>query len=625
MAASRIKSPSKVADGPPRAKPATPAWFLAGALAVAVIALYWPALQCGFVNYDDDRYVTENARVQNGLSLDNIRWAFANQVADNWHPLTVLSHMLVCQFCRLNPAGHHLANVVLHAANAALVFLLLRQLTGCRWKSFLVAALFAVHPLRVESVAWVAERKDVLSGFFGLLALIFYALHARSQSAEPGHGLFLSPAYWLAFICLALGLMSKPMLVSWPFVLLLLDYWPLKRLRTAEGGRNWKRLVIEKIPFFALAAAASIVTIVVQQHGQAMESIQNLPLAARTANAVISYCRYLGKTFWPVGLAVFYPHPRHWPVAEVLLAAGLLIGVSVLLLTQRRRHPYLLMGWLWFIGTLIPVIGIIQVGSQSIADRYTYLPSLGILILVVWGAGDLARRRRFLKAALWATALAAIALCADLTRTQLQYWQDGETLFRHTIEVTANNPTAHYNLGVALDDKGRRDEAIAQYQATLQIEPANTLALLNLGTDLDKSGQPRAAMTQYEQVIRLEPNNAKAHNDLGIILYDNGKIAEAAGEFQEAVRLAPDSAHALNSLAAARFKQGKTEEAIREFHEALRLMPDYPEAHFNLACILAKQGQTQEAIQHVQEVIRLAPNYPNARELLDQLLAAKRK
>ncbi len=598
------------------APPLPPVWLMASLLALAILTLYWPALQHGFVNYDDDRYVTENARVQNGLTLENILWAFTNPVADNWHPLTVLSHMLVCQFYGLNPWGHHLASVLLHAINAALVFILLRQLTGATWKSFMVATLFAVHPLRVESVAWVAGRKDVLSGLFGFLALIFYARHAQSQATKPaGNPVLLSRAYWLAAFWFALGLMSKPMLVTWPFVLLLLDYWPLDRFKPGCA----RRVVLEKIPLLVLAAATSVVTFMVQQKGAAVETIQNLSLAARCENALISYCRYLEKTLWPTDLAVLYPHPGYWPAINVIFAGVFLAGLTILLLIQRRQHPYLLMGWLWFLGTLVPVIGLVQVGLQSMADRYTYLPSVGILILIVWGTNALTRRWRHQAALLATASLAAMGLCVGVTRMQLQYWQDGESLFRHAIAVTGNNYVAQYNLGVALDQKGRPDEAIRVYQSILQSQPGYSRAYVNLGADLDKAGQSDEAMRDDQEAIRLAPDNAVAHNNLGIVLYKQGQIEEAIRQFQDAVRLAPDNAGPRNSLAAALYTHGDHDEALRQFQETLRLNPNYAEAHFNVGSILLARGHTNDAIQHFQAAIRLKPDYTDARVKLSKI------
>ena len=611
------RPPSPTPSGPP-------AWALAGLLALAVLALYWPSLQQGFVNYDDDRYVTENPEVQKGLTPETLRWALATPVADNWHPLTVLSHMMVCQWSGLDPRGHHLANVLLHAVNAALVFLWLRRLTGAAWKSLVVAALFACHPLRVESVAWVAERKDELSGLFACLTLIAYTRYAQARSAR--HGPFwTSPTYWLAWICLGLGLMSKPMLVTWPFVLLLLDYWLLQRCANYElRAATLRRLVLEKIPLLALALAVGVVTMVVQRNGAAVESLESLPADARLENALVAYCRYLGKMIWPTDLAVLYPHPGRWPVAEVILAGLFLLAVSLLVVAQRRRHPYLLVGWLWFLGTLVPVIGLVQVGQQSMADRYTYLPSLGLLLAAVWGIDALIPGRRFRGVPRAAAGSVAILLCLILTRRQLQYWRDSEALFRHTVAVTEDNYTAHYNLGVALDDLGRPEAAIGEYQAAVLIRPKFVQARINLGLDLDKLGRGNDALAAYETAVAVAPDMADARINLGDALFTRGKNEEAVHQLKEAVRLAPNSASAHNSLAASLYTQGQADAAIQQFQAALRLAPDYAEAHYNLGCVLAKQGRSGEAIRQLQEALRLKPNYPEAHDQLTNLAATAR-
>jgi hypothetical protein len=620
---------------------------------LGTMALFWPATRCDFVNLDDGLHVTANARVQSGLSWENIKWAFLNPVANNWHPLTVLSHMLDCQMFGLRPWGHHLTNVLLHALNAGLVFGLLQAMTGARWRSLLVAALFAVHPLRVESVAWVTERKDVLSAFFGLLALVFYARYAEGRgrksegrrpraegnpkskarspkpeaiglwsvvgspstlrsATEDGWSLCSLPSslfYLLSLCFFALGLMSKPMLVTWPFVMLLLDYWPLGR--TAEGGmrsadsRNPSTLrsaatedgstlrsppsavplrrtgaatedghhvlrftfhvsrpallplFLEKLPFFALSAIASVVTFVVQQRGGALAVGESLPLSARLGNALISYCRYLGKLFWPTELAVVYPHPGQWPLGKVVLAGGVILGLSLLVWVQRRRYPYLLMGWLWYCGTLVPVSQVIQTGAHAMADRWTYLPSLGVLILTVWGAGELTRRWRYQALALSVAGGGAIVLCLALTRHQLGYWQDSEVLLRHALAVTENNDLAHKNLGAALYQQGQIDEAIRQFQ----------------------------------EGVRLKPDDADTHYNLGVALDKQGQIDEAIRQFQEAIRLKPDLAPAHNNLGTALGLTGQTDEAIRQFQEALRLKPDYAEARKNLDAVLATKAQ----------------------------------
>jgi protein O-mannosyl-transferase len=609
-----------------------PWWLTAGLLVLGTVALYWPAMRCDFVNLDDSLHVTSNVLVQKGLTWEGIKWVLGHPVANNWHPLTAMSHMAVCEVCGLNPWGHHLANVLLHALNAGLVFALLQLMTGAAWRSLLVAALFAFHPLRVESVAWVTERKDVLSGFFGLLSLVAYARYAQSrmQNAECRMQNPTTPKthhaatfYLFSLFCLALGLMSKPMLVTWPFVMLLLDYWPLgrmqKRRQNAEGRvqngaasntqpatRNTPHvsrftfhtpraallpLLIEKIPFFVLAALLSVVTFVVQQRGGALTAGEGLSLGARLGNAPISYCRYLAKLFWPTDLAVIYPHPGHWAAGKVVAAVGLIAGISVLVLLQRQRHPFLLMGWLWYCGTLVPVSQVIQTGSQAMADRWTYLPSLGILILAIWGGYELTRGWRC-QAVAWSVAGAgAIVLCLALTRYQLGYWKDSEVLLRHALEVTENNELAHRNLGVALYEKGRIEEAIGQFKEGVRLKPDDAYTHYNFGIALDKQGQVNKALGQFQEALRLDPDYADAHYNLGVALYQQGHTAEAIRHFQETIRLNPDHPEAHNNLGTALGLNGQTDEAIRHFQEALRLKPDYAEARTNLAVMLATKAQ----------------------------------
>jgi Flp pilus assembly protein TadD len=609
------KSNPAPAASPVAAEPRIPAWLMAAMLALVTIALYWPATNHDFVNYDDKEYVLDNTHVTSGLTLENTRWALGSGYAANWHPVTWVSHMLDCQMFGLEPWGHHLTSVLLHALNAVLVFALLQQLTGATLRSLFVAALFAVHPLRVESVAWVAERKDVLSGFFGLLALIAYAGYARKsevRSQESGVGKPMPPLgarrstldYGLALFFFALGLMSKPMLVTWPFVMLLLDYWPLERFKQ---NTLW-RLVTEKIPFFALAAVASVMTFTVQNRAGSVMAAVNLPLGARGGNALISYCRYLGKLFWPTDLAVFYPYPGHWPLAEVLLAGGLILGISVPLFVRRRRSPFLLMGWLWFIGTLVPVIGLVQVGDQAMADRYTYMPSLGLLILAIWGAHELTRCWRYHVIAWSVAGPAVIVLCMVLTRQQLGHWKDSEALFRHALEVTENNYIAHNCLGVALYQKGQIDEAISQYHKAIRLKPDDSLAHSNLGVALIKKGQVDEAISQLQEALRLKPDNADAHYHLGNALAKKGQIDGAISQYQEALRLKPDDAAAHNNLGNALARKGQVDEAISQLQEALRLKPDEADAYYNLGNALVRKGRMDEAISQYQEAIHLKPD-----------------
>jgi protein O-mannosyl-transferase len=662
-------------------------WLMAVLLVLVTITLYWPATSHDFVNYDDDMYVKDNTHVTSGLTLENARWAFRTDYAGNWHPVTWLSHMLDCQIFGLNPWGHHLTGVLLHALNAGLVFMWLRLMTGATWRSLLVAALFALHPLRVESVAWVSERKDVLSGCFGLLALIAYARYAqgRRQNAEcrmqkpatptahhaPRITFPPSTFYLLSLFFFALGLMSKPMLVTWPLVMLLLDYWPLRRMQNAAASTTHHvsrftfhvsrttllPLLFEKIPFFILVALMSVVTLVAQQHGGAVMGAKSLPVDARVGNALISYGRYLGKLFWPADLAIYYPHPGQWPLGKVVLAGGLILGISLLLFVTRRRTPVLLVGWLWFLATLIPVIGLVQVGGQAMADRYTYLPSLGVLILSVWGACELTRGWRHQVLVLLVAGGGASLLCLALTRQQLGYWQNNETLFRQALEVTENNQIAHKSLGDALDKKGQTDEAIAHFQEAIRLKPGyadvhnnlgNTLlkkgqadeaiahfqeairlkpgyanAYNNFGNALLRKGQPGEAIRQYQEAIRLEPVDANTHYNLGNAFLKNGQPDEAIRQYQEAIRLKRDSPAACYNLGIVFGMKGQPDEAIRQFQEAIRLNPDYAEAHSNLGTAFFQQGRADEAIRQYQEALRLKPDFPDARRNLDLALATK--
>jgi protein O-mannosyl-transferase len=644
MPTTNSKSDPTGAAAPAVARPHFPACLPAVLLALATIALYWPAMRHDFVNYDDRVYVTENVHVQEGLTLESIKWAFLNPVCSNWHPLTVLSHMLDCQLFGVKPGGHHLTNVLLHALNVGLVFVLLQQMTGAIWRSLFVAALFAVHPLRVESVAWVAERKDVLSTLFFLLTLWAYAQYVsrarrkvsgESQTSNIKHR--TSNAQWCygsAVLFFALGLMSKPMLVTLPVILLLLDFWPLNRVTGDEWRMTrfripvpqlstFSQLLFEKLPFFALAAAASIVTFMVQKQTGAVKTVDTFPLGARVGNALISYCRYVGKTFWPANLAVYYPHPGYWPLEKVLLAGVFLCGISALLFMKRGRYPFLLMGWLWFVGTLAPVIGLVQVGGQAMADRYTYIPSLGLLILTVWGAHELTSRWRHQVIGLSMAGLAAIILCCAATRQQLGYWQDSETLFRHTLEVTESNALAHNNLGLALLDKGQTGDAISQFQEAIRLNPNYADAHYNLGTALLQKGQTDEAMIEFQEAIRLKPDYAHAHINLGVALLNQGRADEANRHFQEAIRLNPDFADANYNLGVALLNKGQTDGAISQFQAAIRLKPDFAEAHINLGVALARNNQLDEAISQYQEAIRLKPDFAEAHYNLGVALARK--
>jgi Flp pilus assembly protein TadD len=654
-----------------------------------VLWTFLPAIEGEFVVYDDPDYVSANTQVQHGLSWENFKWAFSSSEAANWHPLTWLSHMLDCQIFGLAPWGHHLTNLLLHALNTLLVYVVLRRITGATGRAFVVALLFGLHPLRVESVAWVAERKDVLSTTFWLLTLWAYAKYVETSASQGSeqrlpagvigdrdrrtaetraapataslgfpsrHVLPIGGLPWLyyglAFAFFALGLMSKPMLVTVPCVLLLLDYWPLRRW----PQRSARDLVLEKSPFFVAAIVTCAVTWAVQRRGGAI--IAGLPLSARMENAVVAYCRYLGKLFWPVDLAAFYPPVGHWPGGAVLLACLLLLALSVLAIALRRRFPYCLMGWLWFLGTLVPVIGLVPAGEQSMADRYSYVPSIGIILLVVWGAYDLTKRWRYQVMMASAATAGAACLCLGLTRTQISYWKDTEALFRHALLVTERNYVAHNNLGTAFDKQGRWDEALSEFRQALQAKPDYPEALNNLGVALDRQGHVDEAIAQLRETLRLRPRYAVAHYNLGVALQEQGHLDEAIAQYQEALLLKPryadahynlwltlqrkgdldgaiaefqtilkfqpNSPEVCNKLGAVLEQQGHLDEAIRQYLLALKLKPDYARAHFNLGVAWERKGHLDQAIAELEQTLKLDAGYAPAQTNLARLLDLKR-
>ena len=637
-----------------------PVWLMAALLALVTIALYWPATGHDFVNYDDPLYVTDNAHVQAGLTWQGLAWAFGRVHGEGtyWHPLTWVSHMLDCQLYGLKPWGHHLTNVLLHAANAVLVFLVFRRMTGAFWRCAVLAALFAVHPLQVDTVAWVAERKNLLSALFWLLTTWAYVryVEGRRKNAEcrmqkpEASGLWSgvrspwslshlpsSIFYLLSLGLFALGLMCKPVLVTLPFVLLLLDYWPLERkaegrMRKAEAGAGgtvqggtwpWMRLVWEKVPFLALAAASSVITMLAHHALGLLDSVSMLPWDTRLENALVSYVRYLGKTFWPSRLAVFYPYPDAWPIWEVVTCGLVLLVISGLVLGAARSRPWWLVGWFWFLGVLVPFIGLVQAGAQAMADRFMYVPVIGIIVAVVWGLAGLAKGGRYRQIGLSVAGCAAVVVCLVLTRQQLGYWKDGEALFRHTLEVTESNYLAHNNLGYALYVKGHLDEAIRQFQEAIRLEPDHTDAHNNLGYAFYVKGQMDEAIRQYHEALRLNPDDADAHSNLGIALGNKGQTDEAIRQFQEAIRLKPGHVQAHYNLGIALASKGQMDEAIRQLQEAIRLKPDNAEAHYNLGTALDKKGQIDEAIRQFQEALRLKPDYAEAHNNLGNALDKK--
>jgi tetratricopeptide (TPR) repeat protein len=585
-------------------------WHVCLVLGVAVAAVFSGALNCAFVDYDDGDYVFSNPAIQHGLTAHSARWALTTGAASNWHPLTWLSHELDVSLYGLHPAGHHLTSLLLHAANAVLLLLLLRRLTGALWRSAFVAALFALHPLRVESVVWVSERKDVLSGLFFLLTIaawLRYAEECKMQNAK------CKMFYAGALVLFALGLMAKPMLVTLPFVLLLLDYWPLRR----QAGPV--RLLTEKIPFFILAAASSVVTYRVQQQGGAVSGA--LTLGGRLANAVISCVRYLGKTVWPVDLSVLYPHPGHWPAGQVAAAAIFLALVTALVVWRARPQPWLAVGWFWFLGMLAPAIGVVQVGLQSMADRYTYLPLCGVFIMVVWGANDCLGGTRAGKTILAILGGLAVTACAVLTPRQVRYWQNSETLFTRAVAVTKNNYLACNNLGFYLSNQGQYASAIPWYQRALAIKSDYAEALNNLGFALDKQGHYQEAVAQYELALSADPKLTEAHNNLGNALASLGRADDAVREYQTALQENPRHAGAHNNYGIALAMHGRLDEAIAQFHLALASQENYPGAHSNLGNALAAQGKWDDAAREYAVCLAADPADPQARNNLGNVFA----
>ncbi len=520
--------------------------------------------------------------VQAGLTWDGFHWAFTSFHAANWHPLTWLSHMLDCELFGLNPGAQHFVNVLFHAANAALLFVLLLRLTNALWPAAFVAALFAWHPLHVESVAWIAERKDVLSTFFALLALLSYAKFVKENCRR---------SFWFALIFFALGLMSKPMLVTLPFVMLLLDYWPLQRFNSS----TFQRLLVEKIPFFALTIISCIVTYFAQRMGSAVMTLEQLSFSLRLQNALIAYARYLLDTVWPVNLAVLYPLPNHlhWIHAAAATATAVLLFFSWLAWRTRTRHPYIIIGWLWFLGTLVPVIGLVKVGSAALADRYTYFPLTGIFLIAAFGARDLAARFPFLKKTLPAAAILILAACVGLTERQLTFWHDSETLFRRDLAVTPDNANAHINLGAALEMSGRETEALAEYREAARLADDSVNAHFNIANLLTKMDRPAEALPEFDRAIALAPGMANLRNGRGEALAELGKFYEAESDFAEAVRLDPDYAAPHFELGKTLLKQGRDTEAIGEFRAALRLDPDNFKILAYVAHVLAADENPQ--------------------------------
>ncbi|MGD0744716.1 MAG: tetratricopeptide repeat protein [Verrucomicrobiota bacterium] len=599
--------------------PAAPC-FICLLLAAATLAVYWPATSCDFLNYDDPDYFTSNARVLMGFTPRNVVWAFTTEHASNWHPVTWLSLMLDAQLFGKGPAGPHLTNLLLHAANTVLLFLLLQCLTAARWRSALVAALFALHPLHVESVAWVTERKDVLSAFFGLLSLGAYVRFVeKSKVKNPKSKVFFT----LSLLFFALGLMSKPVLVTLPLVMLLLDWWPLRRSTESETLNAQRsalnQLVFEKWPFFALSGVSCVVTFVVQQNSGAVAALTEFSPSERIENAFVSYARYLGKTFWPTALATPYPHPGYWPWWLVLFAVILFAALCAAAVWWGPEFPFAPVGWFWFVGMLIPVIGLVQVGDQSMADRYTYLPLIGVFMVLIWGIGEACRHWRVPKSTVVFCAAFMLTACALRTRNQLDYWQNSGTLFRRALAVTENNYVAENDLGTWLSSRGQIAGAMDCYRQSLKIKPGNFDALYDLGNAFARLGDWDNAIADYRRALEITPDQADILDNLGFALAAKHQFAEAITNFDASLKLDPDSAGAHNNLATVLFIQHRFDEAAQHYREALRLTPDNPQIYANLGDTLVQLGRMAEAVKCYQAALRFAPDDPKIKAKLQAL------
>jgi tetratricopeptide (TPR) repeat protein len=554
------------------------------------LAIYWQAGNHRFLSLDDNVYVTNNPHVIKGITGQNIIRAFTSVEAGNWHPVTWLSHLTDVQLFGMNPRGHHFTSVAIHTLSTLLLFFLLYRLTTALWQSFFVAALFALHPMHVESVAWVAERKDVLSALFWFITLLFYAGYVAKRKTT---------LYILSLFSFALGLMSKPMLVTLPLIMLLLDFWPLDRYRHEEKqGVRWfisktVPLVIEKIPFFICSLLSGIVTIYAQGKGGAIAAFTTVSLQLRIENALVSYLKYISKTLWPLDLGIYYPLPLYIPRWQVISSIVVLLLISAAAIRVVRRYPYLATGWLWFVITLVPVIGLMQVGSQSMADRYSYIPLIGLFIMVAWGVSDLAKSLPYRKVILATSAAAAIIASAAVTWHQLGYWNNDISIYRHTLQITTGNYMINNNLGFALQAEGRLNEAIEEYQKAIRANPSYKKAHYNLGVALDSGGDLDGAINEFRLALQIDPNYTDASNNLGVALANKGYLNAAIQEFQQALLKSPNNTSLHYNLGLVFAGRGDLDGAIRQYKEALRLSPDNTNAQINLEQALTRKSHAR--------------------------------
>jgi protein O-mannosyl-transferase len=617
--------------------------FICLFLLSAISLIYWKIHTYDFIVFDDDAYVYDNPHIKNGITFDNIKWAFTSFHSWNWHPLTWISHMIDCQFFGLNPGWHHIINVSFHIINSLLLFFVFKKMTGGLWQSAFVAALFALHPLHVQSVAWISERKDVLSGLFFMITLWAYNIYVKHPSKYR---------YFLVALFFALGLLSKPMLVTMPFVLLLLDYWPLERIRLKKlsGINNSQplkiltRLILEKIPLFFFSAISSVITFFAQESG--VSSFERIPISSRIANSLVSYLTYIEKMIYPTKLAVLYPYVLIQPLWKVFTACCIIILISIMSIITIKKMPYFIVGWLWFLGTLVPVNGLVAVGDQSMADRYTYLPLIGLFLIIAWAAADLWKKWELRRIWLILSISIIILVLMAVSSNQIEYWKNSITLFEHTLSITSGNDRIHNNLaiallkegridkainhflqatricpyewdyynnlGVALDKVGRSDEAMSNFFQATRINPKDIKSYNNLGAIFEKQGKEEEAINCYAQIIRINPNDYEAHMKLGDILYGQGLLNEAINHYLQATKINPAPEMAYNNLGNVFYKQGRINEAINNYLLTLKINPNRPETHNNLGNALNQQGRTSEAIQYYIQAIKLKPDFAEA-------------
>ena len=576
-------------------------------IVIATLIVYGQVRNQEFPNFDDTLYITENPHVQNGLSLKGVIWSFTagTDVSNYWHPVTWLSHMLDYQLYGSNPMGHNWTNLLIHIANIICLFFIFKRMTGALWRSGFVAALFAIHPLNVEVVAWVAERKDLLCTLFWFLSMWAYIRYVEA----PGFN-----RYFLVLLFFMLGLMSKPMIVTLPFVLLLLDYWPLGRMQWGwtnmehrPGARRFSalHLVVEKTPFFLLSAVASVAAFVTQKKGGALAPLDFSFLKINILNAINSYISYIGKMIWPSSLAVFYPNHGILSMWKTAFAFLLLICLSVIFIRQWKRFPYLIVGWFWYLGTLVPVIGLVRIGSFSMADRYAYVPIIGLFLIIAWGVSDFISRWRFRRIILFVSSGAVLSMFGLCAWLQVGYWRNSISLFEHTINVTDNNWLAHNNLGKALAEKGKVNDAVYHFKHALKIKPDHIQALNNLGTALASKDRLDEAFLQYKKAIKIQPDSDVTLYNLGRVMFDRKNFREAIYYFKKVLKINPEYAGAHHNMAILLTERGEFDEAKSHYNHALRVKPDDPNIHWSLGDLLTKQGKFKEAVDHYASALAL--------------------